>query len=106
MFKIDVYTELSETAIVTKRNVKTTVIAMLSAILGSVVGIMNLSVLFMLKTEMISGKVKERLEKQRCFQELKEKSQMLRLKDTKNIKTLKCATGPNQDYTISPDEIF
>ena len=105
MFKVEIETTISGTAIVTNRTTKTTIITMLSAILGSVVGIMNLSVLFMLKTEMISGKVKERLEKQRCFQELKEKSQMLRLKDTKNIKTLKCATGPNH-YTISPDEIF
>lgn len=103
MFKIDVYTELSETAIVTKRNVKTTVIAMLSAILGSVVGIMNLTILVMLKTELFVGKYEEKVKRIRKLEELIERRDMLQRRSSHDIDTFEVTFTSTTQSKVYPE---
>lgn len=79
MFRVVVMIDLSQNAIVTWRTVNTTLIVMLSAILGSVSGLMNLSILFLLKTEKFGGKIGEKLEKQQKIRDLKENRRKLSL---------------------------
>ena len=68
----------SETAIVTKRTIKNTLIMMLSAILGSVVGIMKLSILFMVKTEVCLGIAKKRIGSGRVIPAIKMRRVLLK----------------------------
>ena len=79
MFKIDVHLTVSPTAIVTERTVQTYIISLLSAILGSISGILDISILFLVKLERITGKVKEKLEKRKTIKELMERRNNLRL---------------------------
>lgn len=75
--------ELSKNALVTWRTVNTTFIVMMSAIFGSVSGLMNLSILFLLKTEKYGGKIGEKLEKRKQLRELKKNRKILSMHSPK-----------------------
>ena len=83
MFRVVVMIDLSQNTIVTWRTVNTTLIVMLSAILGSVSGLMNLSILFLLTTEKYGGKIGGKLEKRKQFKELKKNRKILSMHSPK-----------------------
>ena len=81
MFKVVLQSVVSDTGIVTERNTKTSLITLFSAILGAVVGIMNLSILFMVKTEIVIDRVKKNIYMKKKLCELIKNREILELKD-------------------------
>lgn len=69
-------------AIVTSRTINTSLLMLFSSILGSVTGLMGMSIFFMVKIEKVTEKVKGRIETKRKLAELKENREMIRISDT------------------------
>ena len=77
-FSIELMLFRSENTIVTQRSVKTSLMMLISVCLGSVTGILKLSIMVMVTTERASERAKEKLQLARSAEKLKKKGIKIR----------------------------
>ena len=77
-------TQISENAFVVWRMVNTTFMMLLSALLGSIAGILAIAGKFMASVENYFGKIKEKIKHKEEIDELKEKRKTMILYSSKN----------------------